>query len=111
MANYEVLQCLRSNAAYRTQHVTQEAPAKVKLEDQVRRYLNSTPAHTQQREPLEALLKSLDQYGLSKAERLQIVNLMPTQLVELYLIVSKIEERFSEDEIARLLEIILQARH
>lgn len=56
------------------------------------------------------MLKQLNQFSLSKAERLQIVNLMPRQLVELYLIVPQIEEKFSEEEISILLGIIAEAQ-
>jgi len=76
----------------------------------VRRYLNSTPASTQRREQLEHLLKELEKFSLTKAERLQILNLMPHLLVELYVIVPQIEERFSDEEISNLLSLIAIAQ-
>ncbi|KZT64167.1 hypothetical protein DAEQUDRAFT_815165 [Daedalea quercina L-15889] len=40
------------------------------------------------------LTKSLAAYDLTKAEKLQVVNLAPTEAVELYVIVEELEDRF-----------------
>ncbi|KAJ3995176.1 RNA polymerase Rpb4-domain-containing protein [Lentinula boryana] len=42
------------------------------------------------------LVKDLANYKLTKAEKLQIVNLAPTQPVELYVIVEELEDRLGE---------------
>ena len=43
--------------------------------------------------------------GLTKFEKFQLVNIMPTSLVEMYLIIEECEERFTESEIQKMLAI------
>ncbi|KAI9602410.1 hypothetical protein H4Q26_001699 [Puccinia striiformis f. sp. tritici PST-130] len=44
--------------------------------------------------------------GLTKAERLQICDLAPTELVEIYLIIEECDSRFTEEEIQSIIEIV-----
>ncbi|TFY57529.1 hypothetical protein EVJ58_g6967 [Rhodofomes roseus] len=52
------------------------------------------PTVSQTEAGIVQLTKSLGQYDLTKAEKLQIVNLAPTEAVELYVIVEELEDRF-----------------
>jgi len=54
---------------------------------------------------VEKLVKSLAPFGLTKAEKLQIVNLVPTEPVELYTIVEELEERLG-DQMDTVLNIV-----
>ncbi|KAF8515294.1 HRDC-like protein [Gautieria morchelliformis] len=45
---------------------------------------------------IQTLTRSLAPYGLTKGEKLQIVNLAPTEPVQLYVIVEELEDRLSE---------------
>lgn len=47
-------------------------------------------------------------HGLTKAERLQICDLAPTELVEIYLIIEECDSRFKEDEIEEILSLVKQ---
>jgi hypothetical protein len=51
-------------------------------------YLSSDyqPTATQTPEAITQLVKSLEPYGLTKAEKLQIVNLAPQHHIELYVV-------------------------
>ncbi|KAF8922168.1 HRDC-like protein [Mucidula mucida] len=49
--------------------------------------------HLQTDESVSKLVKTLSGYDLTKAEKLQIVNLAPKSLVELYAIVEELEDR------------------
>ncbi|KAJ7196573.1 RNA polymerase Rpb4-domain-containing protein [Mycena pura] len=61
-------------------------------------YLSSEfqPTAAQTPEAITQLVKSLEPYGLTKAEKLQIVNLAPRNHVELYVIVEELEDRLAE---------------
>ncbi|KAJ2965752.1 hypothetical protein NUW54_g14013 [Trametes sanguinea] len=47
-------------------------------------------------EGIAQLTRTLGQWDLTKAEKLQIVNLAPTEPVELYVIVEELEDRFGD---------------
>ncbi|EJD50956.1 hypothetical protein AURDEDRAFT_27602, partial [Auricularia subglabra TFB-10046 SS5] len=51
------------------------------------------PTGRQSAEGTRALLGALRSYDLTKGEKLQIVNLAPTEPVELYVVVEELEER------------------
>lgn len=106
ITNYEVLQCLRYSSRYRADHPTKESAEKIKLEEQIREHLNTTPALGQRREKLTSLCSSLKKYDLSKGEILQILNNMPKETVELYLIIPDIEERVNEQHVSEILNLI-----
>ncbi|OAV96245.1 hypothetical protein PTTG_26430 [Puccinia triticina 1-1 BBBD Race 1] len=44
--------------------------------------------------------------GLTKAERLQICDLAPTELVEIYLIIEECDSRFTEEEIQEIIDLV-----
>ncbi|KAJ6627973.1 RNA polymerase Rpb4-domain-containing protein [Mycena sp. CBHHK59/15] len=54
------------------------------------------PTAAQTPEAITQLVKSLEPYGLTKAEKLQIVNLAPQNHIELYVIVEELEDRLAE---------------
>lgn len=51
-------------------------------------------------------MKDLSQYKLEKVEKLQIINSAPYSLVNLYSIVEECDQRFSEQEIEDILQIV-----
>ncbi|KAG9084698.1 hypothetical protein FRC06_003939 [Ceratobasidium sp. 370] len=55
------------------------------------------------------LTRMLGKFSLTKSEKLQIVNLAPRQLVELYVIVENLEERFSDDDLNEMLQLVEQS--
>ncbi|KAK6981067.1 RPOL4c domain-containing protein [Favolaschia claudopus] len=54
------------------------------------------PTASQTPQAITQLVKSLAPYELTKAEKLQIVNLAPQNHIELYVIVEELEDRLSE---------------
>ncbi|KAK4057334.1 hypothetical protein OIO90_001831 [Microbotryomycetes sp. JL221] len=76
------------------------------------RYLENEafPVLQQTEELVTALLERLESFNLTKAERLQIINLAPRSLVELVVCVEDLEERFP-DTIAQEEILALIASH
>ncbi|KAI0718165.1 HRDC-like protein [Cerioporus squamosus] len=54
------------------------------------------PTALQSPEGISQLTRNLAQWDLTKAEKLQIVNLAPTEPVELYVVVEELEDRFGD---------------
>lgn len=52
------------------------------------------------------LVRGLNQFDLFQAEKLQIVNQLPSTLVHLYAVVEECDSRFTEDQQQQLLELI-----
>lgn len=104
LCNFEVLNLLRSRGA------SQEALASVgsvtSFECKVYDYLSQTAAGTQTRETLQKFFREVEQYALTKAERLQVANLRPSTAVEVHLIVEDCEERFSSEKVNQFVEIV-----
>ncbi|KIK70385.1 hypothetical protein GYMLUDRAFT_269789 [Collybiopsis luxurians FD-317 M1] len=137
LSNYEVLELLRqleSDHLARTKTAIrikkeEEAsglspssnPTPVQVSENVRtiqveaiQYLASDylPTSSQTADGITRLVKDLASYDLTKGEKLQIVNLAPTQPVEIYTIVEEMEDRLSDDAdviCARVAESLTEA--
>ncbi|ESK88966.1 dna-directed rna polymerase iii subunit rpc9-like [Moniliophthora roreri MCA 2997] len=120
LSNYEVLELLRelenehiarTKTAHRikkeeeasgspskaqTEPVTSENLRTIQIE--AIQYLTADyqPTNSQTPEGIKRLIKDLGEYDLTKAEKLQVVNLAPTQPVELYVVVEELEDRLGE---------------
>ncbi|KAF5392544.1 hypothetical protein D9757_002150 [Collybiopsis confluens] len=122
LSNFEVLELLRQ---FESEHLTRtktairikkeeeaagvpslENPATTQTSENFRtiqieaiQYLSADylPTSSQTADGITHLVKDLAQYDLTKGEKLQIVNLAPTQPVELYAIVEEIEDRFPDE--------------
>ncbi|KAG7450120.1 uncharacterized protein BT62DRAFT_491902 [Guyanagaster necrorhizus] len=64
------------------------------------------PTKSQTEQGITQLVKDLEKYALTKAEKLQVVNLAPTIPVELYVIVEELEDRLGES----MEEILINVR-
>ncbi|KAH7097379.1 RNA polymerase Rpb4-domain-containing protein [Auriculariales sp. MPI-PUGE-AT-0066] len=116
LSNYEVLQMLREQAAERS--AAREAALATKREDptvkpkldevcenlrtveyEAIHFLEAKfqPTKKQTHDGISTLVSGLGKYSLTKGEKLQIVNLAPTEDIELYVVVEQLEERFLDD--------------
>ncbi len=57
-------------------------------------------------EQLDAFKQALQPFELSRTEMLQVLNLAPTNALEIHLIVANAEERLGDQRIAELLGVV-----
>ena len=107
LSNYEVLQLLSDIQSGRGQikpNKHQKNLATITYETV--KYIVNTPSKKQTPELVENLMTELQDFNLTKAEKLQILNQRPTSAVEIQLIVEESEERLTEEQIYQLLDIV-----
>ncbi|OAX40437.1 hypothetical protein K503DRAFT_855357 [Rhizopogon vinicolor AM-OR11-026] len=68
------------------------------------------PTLHQSDKSITQLVRGLQPFGLSKSEKLQIVNLAPTEPVELYVIVEELEDRLG-NQMEDLLAVVTKSLH
>ncbi|TKY47406.1 DNA-directed RNA polymerase III subunit rpc9 [Spatholobus suberectus] len=69
-------------------------------------YLVNTAAFVQTRENINEFLTSVKQHDLAKAEVLNILNTRPAADVEIFPIIENSEERFPDEEITEIVELV-----
>ncbi|KIY67503.1 hypothetical protein CYLTODRAFT_396956 [Cylindrobasidium torrendii FP15055 ss-10] len=89
-SNVEVIHNLRTVEVEAIQHLTAPHQSTVR----------------QSAEGITGLTRALNQYELTKAEKLQIVNLAPTRLVELFVIVDDLAARFTDEKQEEILAAV-----
>ena len=73
------------------------------------KHLERTPCKHQDNETIEKFMKALAPYDFTKAEKLQLLNLRPTSIVEVQLIIEELDERLkTEEELQKLIDLIEQ---
>ncbi|GFT17294.1 DNA-directed RNA polymerase III subunit RPC9 [Nephila pilipes] len=70
------------------------------------KYIEEMPCATQTPESVKNFLKAIAPYSLTKAEKLQLLNMRPTSLVEIQLLIEESEERFNEDQMNEILRVV-----
>lgn len=101
LSNFEVTDLLRLRGA--NQEDVASFGSITPSECKVYNYLSRTPAGTQTRDVLRKFIEQVDKYKLTKAERLQVINLRPSSAVEIHLIVEDCEERMAADAVDEFL--------
>jgi DNA-directed RNA polymerase subunit F len=109
LSNYEVLSLLKevntSSKKEKKQHTFRSNLATIVYE--TTKYLeDSNAAQIKDDETFRDLLLRLKEFNLTKSEKLDIVNHLPTSLVELQLMIEDSEERFTEEAMQDILDIV-----
>jgi hypothetical protein len=110
LSNYEVYALLQES---------QTKPSKIKgpnrgLENlatiayETNKYLSETPCKMQSPKVIEDFLMALRPYKLTRAEKLQLLNLRPMTAVEIHLVVEECEERLTERQVDELLKLVAE---
>ncbi|AGO11994.1 AaceriAGR317Cp [[Ashbya] aceris (nom. inval.)] len=60
-------------------------------------------------EKFTTLMQTLNQFDLYKAEKLQLVNQLPLNIVHLYALVEECDSRFSEEQVSAIIDAITTA--
>ncbi|WAR23069.1 RPC9-like protein [Mya arenaria] len=107
LSNYEVLALLQDiQKGHNKQKKMHTNIATVSYE--IIQHLENTACAKQSPEVISNFMKALEPYKLTKAEKLQFLNLRPRTAVEIQLIVEESEERLTEDQIYELLDLLGQ---
>ncbi|KAJ1344381.1 hypothetical protein BSLG_001038 [Batrachochytrium salamandrivorans] len=75
------------------------------VEYEVTGYLSELPCSSQTEEQVSSFLVALETWPLTKAEKLQLLNLRPTSLIEIGALVEECV-RFTEDKLEELLQVL-----
>ncbi|VDK18567.1 unnamed protein product [Anisakis simplex] len=69
-------------------------------------YLQTSPAAAQKTEDIENAIRALAPFKLTAAETLQVINLRPSTIIEIQLIVEECEERLTEEQMNQLVNVV-----
>jgi len=113
LSNYEVYQVIRevqSKPRDKSEKKKMNQGSLVNMRtiayETVRYIEQQTTSNLQSQEVIENFLQEVAPFKLTKAEKLQCLNLRPTSEVEIQLIIEESEERLTEEQVGQLLEII-----
>lgn len=109
LSNQEVLSLLndiQTGKGYRKPNSQQQNLATICYE--TAKYLEKTPCQHQDAELVKDFTKRLEPYKLTKAEKLQLLNHLPTTAVEIQLLIEESEERLSEEQTDEILTIVAE---
>lgn len=116
LSNYEVLAHVReqerarrlsqSASAASNQGTSQHAENLETVIYELKDYLNKSPAASQSPEAITLFLQKINHLGLEKAERLQLINSVPTSIVSLYSLIEECDQRYNEDQCEEILDAV-----
>lgn len=113
LTNFEVYEHLnevreRAKATHQVAQTQNLDTIAIEIQSYLRERPTANPEFAQSQESITAFLKALHQEGfeLEKAERLQLVNSAPSSEPVLYNLIEDCEQRFPEDRVQRLLELV-----
>ncbi|KAK9737435.1 RNA polymerase Rpb4 [Popillia japonica] len=101
LCNYEVMTHLQKMKDTRKKQTGQLAT----ITYETIRYLEGTPCQTYTSNNVIECLKALEQFNITKNEKLMIINIPPTTALEIQLIVEESEERLTEQHVEEILKI------
>lgn len=106
LSNAEVLHLLREVSSKGKKCKKAQSNTATILYESIK-YLEDTPAAMiPHADMIRDITLKLRPFNLTKSEKLEIINHLPTSLVELQLLVEESEERFTEEQMNEMLNII-----
>lgn len=105
LCNFEVMQILQQlKDNTQKKHKREGSLATVTYETV--HYLQGTECKTQNAQSIQKFLEAMKQFKLTKTEKLMMVNTPPRTELEIQLIVQESEERLSEDDVRKVIDIV-----
>ncbi|XP_038215998.1 DNA-directed RNA polymerase III subunit RPC9-like isoform X2 [Zerene cesonia] len=98
----QILQTLKDNT--QKKHKREGSLATVTYETV--RYLQDTECKNQTADTIRKFLEAMKSFKLTKLEKLMMVNTPPRTELEIQLIVQESEERLSEDDVQKIIQIV-----
>ncbi|KAJ1984569.1 hypothetical protein H4R33_004323 [Dimargaris cristalligena] len=111
LSNYEVLALLKEQETYQKTQSKLDPIATSNLltvQFETLKFLNESPASVQTPDALQQYMEAMKDWKLTKAEKLQILNLRPKSAVELLILIEECEERFTVEQLEDILGIVEQ---
>ncbi|CAH2237382.1 DNA-directed RNA polymerase III subunit RPC9-like isoform X1 [Pararge aegeria] len=104
LCNYEVMQILQKlKDNTQKKHKREGSLATVTYETV--HYLQDTECKNQSAESIQKFLEAMKGFKLTKSEKLMMVNTPPRTELEIQLIVQESEERLSEEDVRKIIEL------
>ena len=106
LSNYEVLALLQElKSDQKKNRSTRNSPLATIIYEATR-YLQETPCKLQTADHIRDFLIAMKPFKLTKGEKLMLLNNPPSSALEVQVMVDESEERFTEDEVEKLLRTI-----
>ncbi|KAL5261845.1 hypothetical protein ACHWQZ_G007522 [Mnemiopsis leidyi] len=111
LSNYEVYLILKETRAEQKKIRNNFAKANLRnlstiAYETLKYFENLSPCRFSSENIIPDFVRSVKEYNLSKSELVQLINMRPTTHVELHAIIEECEDRYSENQIAALLDVI-----
>ncbi|KAK9479409.1 RNA polymerase [Lipomyces japonicus] len=116
LTNYEVLEFVNS-IKQKQKRAASKHKAVFKTENletivlELQGYLKATPAGKQSPDDIRNFIEQIAEYGLEKAELLQIINVAPTSAVTLHALIEECDSRLTDEQRDHILEIVAAHLH
>ena len=107
LSNFEVLNLL-SDIQKRQNKPNKLHSNLATISYEITQFLENTACIKQSPDVIAKFMKGLEPFKLTKAEKMQLLNLRPKTAVEIQLIVEESEERLTEDQIYQLLDVVTE---
>ncbi|KAF2368034.1 RNA polymerase II Rpb4 [Trinorchestia longiramus] len=113
LSNYEVLEKLQEVRNTEEGGGTKKKVGKLRtnlanITYDVEKSLQGTSCSSQNSDVIRNFLAATKNLKITKFEKLQILNLRPTTIVKLQLVLEEVEERFSEEEMQQMIDLFQQ---
>ncbi|KAJ1521898.1 hypothetical protein ONE63_002235 [Megalurothrips usitatus] len=106
LSNFEVLALLQELKSQQKKNRTSRSSPLATIIYEATRYLEGTPCKFQTADHVRNFLGATRDIKLTKGEKLMLLNNPPSTALEVQVMVEESEERFSEEEVEKLLQTI-----